>query len=76
MNETTQNPKDSVAPKTVYVRSVAVEDLPEDVRAKAAGHETLYAVHDADGAPLALVAKRDMAFVLARQNDMTPVSVH
>lgn len=76
MNETTQSPKDALTGKTVYVRSVAVKDLPDDVRAKAAGHETLYAVHDSEGAPLALVAQRNMAFVLARQNDLTPVSVH
>ena len=38
--------------------------------------EARHAVHDAEGAQLALVADRKMAFRLARQNDMAPVSVH
>lgn len=76
MTERFDHVTDASGEKIVYVRPVAVEDLPDDVQAKAAGHTTLYAVHDAEGAPLALVAQRDMAFVLARQNDMTPVSVH
>ncbi len=60
----------------VYVRPVKVADLPEDIREQAAGIETLYAVHDSKGAQLALVRDREMAFVLARQNDMAPVAVH
>ncbi|UWQ54835.1 DUF1150 domain-containing protein [Leisingera caerulea] len=62
--------------RTVYVKAVAVADLPEDVQANAGGREQLYAVHDAEGGQLALVADRQLAFVLARQNDMTPVAVH
>ena len=60
----------------VYVRAVKVEDLPEDVRDQAAGLDTLYAVHNTDGDRLALVRDRSLAFVLARQHDMTPVTVH
>lgn len=62
--------------RIVYVRPVAVADLPQEVRDQAAGIETLYALHSADGGRLALVADRRMAFVLARQNDLAPVSVH
>lgn len=62
--------------KTVYVRPVLTSDLPSDVRAQAQGIDTLYAVHRADGERLALVADRDMAFVLARQHDLAPVTVH
>lgn len=62
--------------RIVYVRPVAVADLPQEVRDQAAGIDTLYAVHNADGGRLALVADRNMAFVLARQNDLAPVSVH
>lgn len=62
--------------RIVYVRPVAVADLPEDVRQHAGGRDVIYAVHDADGERLALVADRRMAFVLARQNDLAPVSVH
>ncbi|MCJ7872968.1 DUF1150 family protein [Marinovum sp. 2_MG-2023] len=60
----------------VYVKPVAVADLPEEVRSQVAGAETLYAVHREDGEQLALVADRKMAFALARQNDMAPVAVH
>ena len=60
----------------VYVRPVKVADLPEDLRAQVDGLETLYAVHSAEGEQLALVRDRALAFVLARQNNMQPVTVH
>lgn len=60
----------------VYVRAVSVDDLPEEVQGEAMGAKTLYAVHTADGERLALVRDRKLAFVLARQHDMTPVTVH
>jgi hypothetical protein len=37
---------------------------------------TLYAVHTAEGERLALVKDRNLAFLLARQNNMEPVTVH
>lgn len=60
----------------VYVRPVNVADLPEELREQAMGLDTLYAVHSAEGERLALVRDRALAFVLARQNDMQPVTVH
>ncbi len=62
--------------RIVYVRPVAVADLPEDVRAHADGLDEIYAVHNADGERLALVRDRRLAFMLARQNDLAPVNVH
>lgn len=62
--------------RTVYVRRVATADLPLDLQEQAEGAEQLYAVHNADGERLALVADRNMAFILARQNDLAPVAVH
>lgn len=62
--------------RVVYVRSVNAEDLPDDVRSQLGGLSTLYAVHDAAGQRLALVRDRKLAFVLARQNDLAPVTVH
>lgn len=62
--------------RTVYVKTVAVADLPSEVRDQIQGHDQLYAVHSADGKQLALVADRQMAFVLARQHDYQPVAVH
>lgn len=66
-------PEDS---RIVYIRPVKVGDLPDAVKARAEGAKGLYAVHDAQGQRLALVQGRELAFVLARQNDLTPVNVH
>lgn len=62
--------------KIVYIRAVAVADLPAEVQAQLGGMTTVYAMHDKDGDRLALVKDRDMAFVIARQNDFAPVAVH
>lgn len=62
--------------RIVYVRAVAVADLPDDIREQAEGIETLYAVHRPNGERLALVANRGMAFALAREHDFAPVNVH
>lgn len=62
--------------KVVYVKRVDVADLPDDVRAKVGNHNELFAVHTEEGEQIALVTDRNTAFVLARQYDMTPVTVH
>ncbi|KIC18823.1 DUF1150 family protein [Leisingera sp. ANG-Vp] len=64
------------ADRTVYVKPVAVADLPKELQESAEGHKQLYAVHDAEGSQLALVAGRRLAFLLAREHDLTPVAVH
>lgn len=64
------------ADRIVYVRPVSVAELPEEIRNQAGGIETLYAVHRPDGERLALVRDRALAFALARQNDLAPVSAH
>ncbi|MBO6853417.1 MAG: DUF1150 family protein [Marivivens sp.] len=66
----------SLGERIVYVKPVAVQDLPDEVRHQAGDLKELFAVHNAEGEQLALVADRRMAFVLARQYDMTPVAVH
>ncbi|MDP4991437.1 MAG: DUF1150 domain-containing protein, partial [Marivita lacus] len=60
----------------VYVRPVEVADLPDEVRDEVGDTKTIYAVHRADGERLALVKDRNLAFMLARQNDFAPVTVH
>jgi hypothetical protein len=62
--------------RTVYVRSVNVDELPDEVLDQTDGITELYAVYSVDGERLALVKERELAFVLARQNDMSPVTVH
>lgn len=60
----------------VYIKAVNVSDLPKRVQKAAGDKDTLYAVHKDDGERLALVSERPLAFALARQHDMTPVTVH
>ena len=60
----------------VYIREVAVAALPADVQEQAQGIETLYAIGGENGERIALVRDRRMAFMVARQNDLTPLSVH
>ncbi|MEP2641195.1 DUF1150 family protein [Roseobacter sp.] len=62
--------------RIVYVKAVDVAGLSSDVRDQAGDLDQLYAVHDSEGQQLALVADRNLAFRLARQNDYAPVAVH
>ena len=62
--------------RIVYVREIAVADLPDDIRAEIGEAEMVYSVHGADGRQLALVADRKLAFHLAREHDFAPMSVH
>ena len=67
---------DTAQERIVYIRSVDVDELPKDARAVAEGQDHVYAVHAPNGERLALVRDRNMAFILARQNDFAPVTVH
>jgi hypothetical protein len=62
--------------RIVYVKQVPVSALPVEVREQAGDLEELFAVHDAKGQQLALVANRRLAYSLAREHDYRPVSVH
>jgi hypothetical protein len=64
-----------VESRIVYIREVPASELPAETRARI-GDAPLYAIHDSVGNRLALVADRDLAFVVARQHEMTPVSAH
>jgi hypothetical protein len=70
------------APDLVYVREVKAKEV-------LSGHEqdalerfsldpdqTLYALHRADGARLAVLADRESAFAAALAHELAPVSVH
>ena len=47
------------------------------IKAKAPeGDRVRYAIHTADGAEVAVVAGREVAFATVRQNDLEPLSVH
>ncbi|RKF16067.1 DUF1150 family protein [Roseovarius spongiae] len=62
--------------RIAYIRSVDVAELPSEIRSQVQGLGTIYAVHSAEGERLALVRDRKLAFALARQHDLLPVTVH
>jgi hypothetical protein len=64
------------ADKMVYVRAIEISDLPEDIQIEVAGATQVFAVHSSKGERLALVRDKELAFFLARQNDLAPMSVH
>lgn len=66
----------SVGKDIVYVKPVSVAELNDELREKAGDLTELFAVHNSAGEQLALVADHDLAFHLARENHMRPVSVH
>ena len=69
-------------PNLVYVRTVSSDEIiaetsPEVVAsAGLVPHQTLYAVHRADGERLAVLSDRQTAFAAALSHDLAPVSVH
>ncbi len=65
-----------MAASIVYVRPVEVSELEPELQEQMTGISKVYAVHDQEGQRLALVQDRNLAFALARQNDLAPVSVH
>lgn len=62
--------------RMVYVKPILVSDLPEKVRDQAGDLDQIFAVHDAEGTQLALVADRKLAFNLAREHNYAPQPVH
>ena len=70
------------APDLVYVRPVKARDVivSEPVQpvegAPLVPEQTLYAVHSANGARLAVLTNKDAAMAAAIANELAPVSVH
>jgi hypothetical protein len=70
------------APNLVYVRPVKAKEILGAEPAEAARgfsldpNQTLYAVHRADGARLAVLTDRDSAIAAALAHELAPVSVH
>ena len=70
------------APDLVYVREVAASEVLASTPVEAMKgfdidpEATLYAVHRADGARLAVLSDRDAAFAAAIAHELAPVSVH
>jgi hypothetical protein len=70
------------APNLVYVRPVKAKDILASTAVDAAQgasldpDQTLYAVHRADGARLAVLTDRESAIAAALAHELAPVSVH
>jgi hypothetical protein len=70
------------APNLVYVRAVRAADvlagLPPHAltQVDVQPEQTLYALHGADGARLAVLADRASAYAAALAHELAPVSVH
>ncbi len=62
--------------KSVYLKSVNVADLPDEVRAQSEDYDSLVAVHNFEGEQVALVADASVASHLAEMNDLELVNVH
>lgn len=62
--------------KWVYIKEIAVVDLPVELRGQIDDVSSLFSVHNAKGDRLALVGNRRLAFELAHQNDLLPMTVH
>lgn len=60
----------------VYIRAVPAEALPDEIRTRIGDDGPVWGVHSAEGECLALARDRHLAFVVARQNAMEPVSAH
>lgn len=68
-------PTETLVPQTqriVYIREVRPDELPRE----ASSEVHLFSIHDEAGNRLGLAPGRDLAFLAARQHEMTPVSVH
>ena len=65
-----------ISANIVYVKPIDRADLSQELRDQAGDLDHLYAVHNADGEQLALVAHPDIAVRLAHDNDMKAVSLH
>ena len=67
--------QDAPENRIVYIRPIDTADVPE-AAANGITAPMLYAIHDASGNRLAVLADRDAAFFVARQHEMTPVYAH
>ena len=55
----------------VYVRPVRPDEMPDE-----APEALVYGIHDVAGNRIGIAPDRELAFVAARQHELTPVSVH
>ncbi len=66
---------DTLGENIVYVKQIPATDLPDEVQDQIGELKTLFAVHNQNGEQLALVATKKLAFHLAEQNQLQPVTL-
>lgn len=64
------------SPRIVYVRPLDKAGLPQELQDATKDIPAPFAVHAPNGDRLAIVRDEKLAFILARQNDFSPVYVH
>ena len=62
--------------RIAYIRQIPVDRLPAEMREGLPEAAEVYGIHSPEGEVLALTANRHLAFVVARSNDLAPVSAH
>ncbi len=67
---------ESLESNIVYIRPVAATDLPDDIMEKVGDGDDPHAILGEAGNVLGLAPNRELAFFIARENELAPVSVH
>jgi hypothetical protein len=62
--------------RIAYIRQIPVDRLPAEMREGLPDATEVYGIHSPEGEVLALTSDRQMAFLVARSNDLAPVSAH
>ena len=73
MNDASKTPIDAISAdqRIVYVRPVRPDEMPAE-----APDVLIYGIHDVAGNRIGIAPDRDLAFLAAREHELTPVSVH
>ena len=83
MNMNTRNEPADLKPPTVDIRHLSADQLAQLGLAQIAYVKRIvvdgapaFAIHAADGSPMAVAAERDVAVAAIRQHDLVPLSLH
>jgi hypothetical protein len=60
----------------VYIKEVMARDVSASIDMDVLDTDRVFALHDANGAQLAVAANRQLALYLAHANDLEPMTVH
>jgi hypothetical protein len=71
-----KNSSDPFDRQIVYVKEVDPSELPADIDLEMIDGERFFALHDVDGAQIAVAANLELAYHLARVNDLVPLTLH